>query len=55
MPDVISKLEQNIAKENLTFTKKPILIAGMAMEYYNIRKTGNDIDMIVCDEDYHRL
>lgn len=31
------------------------LVGGMAMEYYGIRKSGNDIDLIITDEDYQRL
>lgn len=31
---------------------KPILIAGQAMEYYDMRKSGKDIDFVITDKDY---
>jgi hypothetical protein len=37
------------------FTVPPIVIGGMAMEYYGIRKSGADIDILICDEDYQIL
>lgn len=48
---VTEKLKSN----QLLFVKKPILIGGMAMEYYGIRKAGADIDLIITDEDYKVL
>ena len=38
-------------KLNYVFTKKPLLIGGMAMEYYNLRKSGTDIDFIADEKD----
>jgi len=55
MSAVIDSLEKQLVEKNLHFTKKPILIGGMAMEYYGLRKSGADIDLIVCDEDYQAL
>ena len=55
MNDVISLLVKNIKSNNMHFTKKPILIGGMAMEYYGIRKAGADIDLVICNEDYQPL
>jgi len=55
MSTVIALLEKQLNKKNLHFIKKPILIGGMAMEYYGLRKSGADIDLIVCDEDYQTL
>ena len=40
---------------NYTFIHKPILIGGMALEYYNIRKSGHDIDFIISQEDKKNL
>jgi hypothetical protein len=34
---------------------KPILIGGKALEYYNLRKTGKDIDFVVTNADYQNL
>lgn len=55
MAEVIDLLEKRLKEKNLNFTKKPILIGGMAMEYYGMRKSGADIDLIICDEDYQTL
>ncbi|MCL2352593.1 MAG: hypothetical protein FWC55_08695 [Firmicutes bacterium] len=55
MSAVISLLERQFNDKNFHFIKKPILIGGMAMEYYGMRKSGADIDLIICDEDYQAL
>ena len=55
MSEVIQKLIKQLEINNLHFTKKPILIGGMAMEYYGMRKAGWDIDLVIHDEDYQQL
>lgn len=55
MSTVISLLEKQLNEKNLHFIKKPILIGGMAMQYYQLRKSGADIDLIITDEDYQTL
>ena len=55
MSDVIRKVEEQLQQNNLVFAKKPILIGGMAMEYYGMRKSGPDIDLVICDQDYQDL
>lgn len=55
MPEVIALLKQQLIQNDLHFTKKPILIGGMAMEYYGMRKSGADIDLVICDKDYQYL
>jgi len=55
MSEVIAVLEKHLNEKNFRFTKKPILIGGMAMEYYGLRKSGADIDLVICDEDYQAL
>jgi len=55
MSVVISLLKKQLHEKKLYFTKKPILIGGMAMEYYGLRKSGVDIDLVVCDQDYQAL
>ena len=56
MENVIETLKRVFdSKKSLNFKRKPILIGGMAKEYYGIRKTGLDIDLIICDEDYQIL
>lgn len=48
---VVSRLKSN----DLVFTKKPVIIGGIAMEYYGMRKAGADIDLIISCEDYLAL
>jgi hypothetical protein len=45
----------NIQKLGYEFLDKPIIVGGLAMEYYGLRKHGDDIDFIVTDQDYQRL
>ena len=40
---------------DVTFNDKPIIVGGMAMEFYGIRKHGDDIDFIVSNCDYKLL
>jgi len=37
------------------FLHKPLLVGGRAKEYYGIRKSGDDIDLIISKEDYENL
>jgi hypothetical protein len=37
------------------FIHKPLLIGGKAMEYYNLRKAGNDIDLVIHRDDHKML
>ena len=55
MSEVIETLKKHLKLHDLHFTKKPILIGGMAMEYYGMRKSGADIDLVICDQDYQSL
>lgn len=55
MNDVISRVEEALAKSHLLFSEKPILIGGTAMEYYGLRKAGKDMDWIITEDDYQRL
>ena len=34
------------------FIYKPLVIGGMAMEYYGLRKTGADIDLVIHNDDH---
>jgi hypothetical protein len=45
----------NLEQLEITFDDKPIIVGGMAMEYYGIRKHGDDIDFIVSNNDYSKL
>lgn len=55
MNEVIEKLNTKINECNLKFAQKPLVIGGMAMEYYGLRKTGADIDLVICNNDYQTL
>jgi hypothetical protein len=47
----------NIPLERLAyqFLDKPLLIGGMAMEYYGLRKAGADIDLVISLRDHDAL
>ncbi len=51
------ELESTIDIQRLgyAFLDKPVIVGGLAMEYYGLRKHGDDIDFIVTDRDYQRL
>jgi len=53
--DVIKRIEKQLEIKHLDFSKKPLLIGGMAMEYYGLRKSGADIDLMICEKDYQSL
>ena len=38
-----------------TFLHKPLLIGGCAMEYYGLRKAGDDIDLVIHPDDHAAL
>lgn len=47
----------NIPLEKLhySFQDKPLLIGGLAMEYYGLRKSGVDIDLVISTHDHENL
>lgn len=49
------ELNINLSKLNYKFIKKPLLVGGKAMEYYELRKSGNDIDFIAFEDDVINL
>ena len=53
--NMIEELTAKLEQAGLQFTQKPILIGGQAMEYYGTRKSGEDIDLVICEEDYLAL
>lgn len=55
MNEVIGRVVAEIESCDLHFSMKPILIGGMAMEYYGMRKAGGDIDLVICNQDYLAL
>lgn len=55
MNQVIIEVNESLNESSLSFIKKPIIIGGMAMEYYGMRKAGRDIDLIISQDDYQVL
>ena len=55
MNQVIIEVNKSLNEIPLSFIKKPIIIGGMAMEYYGMRKAGRDIDLIISQDDYQVL
>lgn len=51
----VDELGIHIKKLNFNFSSKPLLICGKAMEYYQIRESGEDIDFVITKEDYEQL
>jgi hypothetical protein len=49
--------KMNVPLEKLAyqFLDKPLLIGGMAMEYYGLRKAGADIDLVISLRDHANL
>ena len=45
----------DLSKLNHTFSSKPLLIGGKAMEYYGLRQAGKDIDFVITKADYEQL
>ncbi len=48
-------MEINLKVLDYQFKTKPLLVGGKAKEYYEVRKSGNDTDLIVTPEDYEGL
>jgi hypothetical protein len=48
-------MEIDLAKLSFSFSRKPLLIGGKAMEYYGLRPAGADIDFVITAADYARL
>lgn len=48
-------MQLDLTKLDYTFQVKPLLIGGKAMEFYSLRKAGNDIDFVITAADYVNL
>jgi len=55
MSEIVEMVRGKLAVLDHKFDKPPIIIGGMAMEYYGIRKSGADIDLVIGDADYQGL
>lgn len=48
-------IELPLSKLHYRFIDKPLVIGGVAMEYYGLRKTGADYDLVVSLRDHAAL
>ena len=48
-------MDIHLDKLKFSFTEKPLLVGGKAMEYYGLRQSGADIDLIAVKEDVFNL
>lgn len=55
MNHVVNDILLAMSQEGLTFSTPPIVIGGRAMEWYGLRQSGADIDLVVTEADYRRL
>lgn len=53
--DQYSDIMRNMQGKGIWFRNKPIIIGGLAMEYYGLRKCGEDFDFIITEDDYLTL
>jgi hypothetical protein len=49
------KVNLPLEKLDYQFQDKPLLIGGKAMEYYGLRSSGEDIDLVVSGRDHANL
>lgn len=49
---IAERVVQRLSESSLSFSERPIIIGGMAMEYYGMRKSGADIDLVISGDDY---
>lgn len=55
MNPLIENIYSHMQRLKLSFKTKPIIIGGSAMEFYGLRKSGSDIDLVINDTDYQEL
>ena len=48
-------MEIDLRTLNFSFSAKPLLIGGKAMEHYGLRLAGADVDFVIPVDDYLRL
>lgn len=41
--------------DDIAFQHKPVIVASAAMQFYNLRDAGDDIDMVVSQDDFEQL
>ena len=50
-----SKIKKGLKLSNYKFEQKPLVVGGLAMEYYGLRKTVHDYDYVVSKKDWNKL
>ena len=50
-----SKIKKGLKLTNYKFEQKPLVVGGLAMEYYGLRKTVHDYDYVVSKKDWNKL
>ena len=50
-----TKILKGLNLSKYKFKYKPLVIGGLALEYYGIRKTGHDYDYVVSPTDWKIL
>ena len=55
MSNILKEINNYLKKIKYNFKKKPLIVGGYALQYYDIRKAGHDIDMIVSPNDWKEL
>ncbi len=48
-------MDIGLERLDFNFTSKPLLIGGKAMEYYNLRRAGADVDLVISRQDHKQL
>lgn len=52
---VDKKIKKGLKLSKYNFNNKPLVVGGLAMEYYGLRKTGYDYDYVVSRKDWKEL
>ena len=55
MSVIEKKILKGLKLAKYKFKKSPLVVGGLAMEYYGIRKTGHDFDYMVSPADWKIL
>lgn len=52
---IVNLMDLKLSRLNYTFTRKPLLISGKAMQHYGLRESTKDIDLVAPKEDIAAL
>ena len=55
MRNTLKEINNYLKKLDFKFQDKPLVVGGYSLEYYNIRKAGHDIDLMVSLRDWKKL